>query len=634
VLDLMRRHARSWLIKAALGGIIIVFVFWYGWSGPVDESSSSVAEVNGTIISYDYFYSVYYSELEKLKLRFRGAMPEGLLEKLNLKQKIVKGLVNQLLLLQEAQRIGLFVTDEDLVQDIRSNPQFQRNGVFDDYVYQDYLRQIKLNPASYEQFRRQELIEEQLARLLTDGVKTDPGEIKKLWHFQNDKLILSMVLIKPQEENQTKAPDPKALEAYFKKNEKKFEIPPSVDLKFVTVSWRDLLKDVSVSDDDAKRYYQSHVKEFTEPEKIRARHILLKIPKKADKQEVEVVKKKIEEILAKIKGGEDFEKVAAERSQDDATAKKGGDLGFFTRGMMSPELEKVAFELKPGGISEPVLTGQGYHLIRVDEKVPEKQSEFQAVKDQIVKKLKEREARRRVVDLAENFYEKVYRTENLDGPAKEFGFRVKKGQSITKGGGIPEAGNDPKLMDQAFRLKTDEISDLVRSGENFVIMKLAEKIPARIPKLDDVRSAVVRDYQKQQAGMEARKKAEQLIQALKKEPGDPEKVAKQFGLTWQKLDPLSRTTGLVPQLGNSPELTEMLTTISAAAPLFPTPIPVADGVAVVRLSDLERASEQRYAKEAQEFRKWIDEVRKTEFLKGWLRVLEDRSKVTINEKLL
>jgi peptidyl-prolyl cis-trans isomerase D len=98
----MRRHARSWLIKAALGGIIIVFVFWYGWSGPVDESSSSVAEVNGTIISYDYFYSVYYSELEKLKLRFRGAMPEGLLEKLNLKQKIVKGLVNQLLLLQEA----------------------------------------------------------------------------------------------------------------------------------------------------------------------------------------------------------------------------------------------------------------------------------------------------------------------------------------------------------------------------------------------------------------------------------------------------------------------------------------------------------------------------------------------------
>ncbi|MEJ2718373.1 MAG: hypothetical protein P8182_14760, partial [Deltaproteobacteria bacterium] len=59
-----------------------------------------------------------------------------------------------------------------------------------------------------------------------------------------------------------------------------------------------------------------------------------------------------------------------------------------------------------------------------------------------------------------------------------------------------------------------------------------------------------------------------------------------------------------------------------------------DGVAVVRLAGVERASGERYAKEAYEFRKWIDEVRKTEFLKGWLRVLEDRSKVTINEKFL
>jgi peptidyl-prolyl cis-trans isomerase D len=166
----MRKHARSWLIKVALGGIIIVFVFWYGWSGPGDKSRSYAAKVNGTVISYDHFYNVYESELEKIRLRFKGSLPPDFVEKLNLKKNVVTGLVHQLLLLQEATRVGMFVTDDDLVRDIRSNPVFQRNGIFDEGVYRVYLNSIKLNPAMYEQVRRQEMLEEQIVRLLTDAV--------------------------------------------------------------------------------------------------------------------------------------------------------------------------------------------------------------------------------------------------------------------------------------------------------------------------------------------------------------------------------------------------------------------------------------------------------------------------------
>jgi len=633
LLDLMRKHARSWLIKVALGGIIIVFVFWYGWSGPGDKSRSYAAKVNGTVISYDHFYNVYESELEKIRLRFKGSLPPDFVEKLNLKKNVVTGLVHQLLLLQEATRVGMFVTDDDLVRDIRSNPVFQRNGIFDEGVYRVYLNSIKLNPAMYEQVRRQEMLEEQLVRLLTDAVKTDPSEIKSWWHFQNDKLLLSMLLIKPVEKDKA-APDAKSLDSYFKKNQAKYEIPQSLNLQYVVFSWPDIQKKLSVTEEEIRAYFDMHPKEFIVPEKISARHILFTLPETSDIGKVEEVLKKAHEVLARLKGKENFEKVAQIESQDASSSEKGGDLGFSARGALTPDFEEAAFKLQVGEISEPVRTNLGYHLIRVDEKQPETVLEFHAVKDQIAQKLLEGKARKQLSDDAENFYEQVYRTEDLEGQAKKFGFELRKQDFVSKAGILAALGKDSEVIEEAFRLKTGEISKMIRSGDSYVVMVLVDKNKERVPTLDEVRSQVEQDFLKEQVMSDAEKKAEEVIQELKNHPDDPESVAKKFGLTWEQLDLVSRTSGFVSQLGSSPEVNEMLTTVSNESPLFPRPIPTSEGVAVVRLAKVEVASDEQYAKEAQAFEKWVLEVRKTEFLKGWIRLLEDRSKIDINEKLL
>lgn len=640
----MRKHAKSWLIKAALGGIIVTFIFWYGWSGPGEQSRDYVAKVNDTVITYDYFNTVYTSELEKIRLRFRGAMPPDLPKKLNLRKRVLDGLVSQILLLDEARRLGMFVTDEDLVKDIRNTPIFSRNGVFDDYLYQEYLRQIKLSPASYETLRRKQLLEEQIVGTLTDGVKTEPAEVKRLWHFQNDKLQLAAIFVKSADMKEKTVPENQALEDFFKKNQAKYEIPPAVDLEYVAFSWKNIKDRISVSDDEAKEYFENHPKEFIIPEKVRVRHILLKIPGSAatdekpavkpDASKIQEVKKKIEKILAEIKGGKDFKKVAAEVSQDEQTAKTGGDLGFITRGTLQPELEKAAFSLDVGEVSEPILTKQGWQLVMVEEKKPEKQKKFEDVKGDIVAKLTEQKARRRIENLADQFYERVYRTEKLKESAKEFGLATKKADFVTKAGGIPGIGNDKGLMDEAFQLKAGEISKLVRMGDRYVIMKVLKVIDARVPQLDEVRASVEKDFLEEQAIAAARKKAEKILDALEKEHQKPEEVATRFGVSWEKLDPVTRTTGLVPRLGNAPEVTEMLTTVSKASPVFPSPIDVTGGVAVVRLSDIERASDERYAKEAQAFAKWIKDLRQREFLEGWLRRLKETATIDVQANAL
>jgi peptidyl-prolyl cis-trans isomerase D len=631
VLDLMRRHAKSWFIKVALGAIILIFIFWFGWSGPGERSQNYAAKVNDAVIPTDQFQMLYESELEQIRQRFKGSLPPGLLEKLNLKKNLVEALVNRLLLFQEGQRLGLFVTDADLTRDVRSNPLFQRNGLFDESIYRTYLQAIKMPVSAYEQSRKQQLLEEQIMHLLTDAVKTDPEEIKRFWHFQNDKLVLSMLVVRPSEERE--AADPKAAEAYFRKNEAKYEIPASVDVQYVSVSRRDVAKQISVPEADVRSYYQNNPKEFVSPERVKARHILLKVPPDAEPTRADEVLKKAEGLLARIKGGEDFEKLAASESEDEANSAKGGDFGFFARGTMNPALERVAFTLEPGGTSAPIRTDQGYHLLRVDETKPEAQLEFDTVKEKIEEKLREEMARKKLDTDTEAFYEEVYRTEDLEGPAKKFGFPVQEAKSILKGSGLPEAGDDPKVVEELFQLRTGEISRLHRGGDRFSVLKVVERYKARQPDFDEVRSTVERDFLKEQAVKDATKKAEEIVEELKKNPGSEDQVAQKSGLTWRKLDPISRTAGFLPSLGSSPEVNEMLTSVTPAAPVYPLPVKATEGVAVLRLLDVERATDQQYARDAETFERWVLEVRKTEFLKGWLRVLEQRSKVSINEKL-
>ena len=634
MLDLMRRHARSWLIKVALGGIIIVFIFWYGWSGPADKSQTYAARVNGTVISYDQFYNVYESELEKIRLRFGGALPPELMQKVNLKKSVITGLVHQVLMLQEADRLGMFVTDEDLARDVKSNPQFQRDGVFDPNMYRMYLQSIKLTPATYEQTRKQELLQEQLIRLLTDSVKTDPEEIKRWWHFQNDKVVLSVLLIKP-EVKETKEIDQKALESFFRKNEKKYEIPESLNLKYVVFSAADLEKKIDVTEDEIHDYFVMHPKDFVVPEKVHVKLILLKTPEGGDQNAADEVKAKAAELLKRIRAGEDFEALARAESQDATSAEKGGDLGFIAKGSLATELEEAAFKTEVGSVSEPVKTKQGYYLIKVVEKQPEVARPYEAVHDEIKAKLLETKARKQLPAVAEDFYEQVYRTEDLEGQAKKFGFPVWEQNFVSRKGALDHVGSDPELIEDAFRLKTGEVSKMVKTGDTYVVTKLISRNKARMPSLDEVRDQVVKDYLKDQARLEAENKADAIIKALKESPDKANEMISQMGLTWENLDPVSRTAGFVPSLGNSSDVTEMLSIISMESPVFARPIVVEDGAAaVVKLTGVEKASDEQFKKDAAAFESWVSEVRKTEFLKGWIKLLEDRSKIEINDKLM
>lgn len=154
---------------------------------------------------------------------------------------------------------------------------------------------------------------------------------------------------------------------------------------------REVFTKVGVDDKAAKEYYDKNPDQFSEPEAVRASHVLVKVEKGADEAAKREARKEIEKVLADAKAGKDFAALAREHSDDPGSKNKGGDLNFFFRGQMVPPFEEAAFALqKPGDLSGIVETVYGFHVIKLTEKKTERKLPFDEVKAELGDFLKEK----------------------------------------------------------------------------------------------------------------------------------------------------------------------------------------------------------------------------------------------------
>ncbi|MBR4195357.1 MAG: peptidylprolyl isomerase [Synergistaceae bacterium] len=164
---------------------------------------------------------------------------------------------------------------------------------------------------------------------------------------------------------------------------------------------REIVKDIAVTDDEARKFYDSNPAMFKNPERVHARHILVSGDENLAK------------VQAELKAGKSFDVVAKEYSIDPGSAANGGDLGEFPRGMMVPEFEKAAFELKnPGDVSAPVKTQFGWHIIKLEERIPESPIPFEQVKARLLQELKDQKTQQALQDRAKEL-EGKYKVERL-----------------------------------------------------------------------------------------------------------------------------------------------------------------------------------------------------------------------------
>lgn len=181
---------------------------------------------------------------------------------------------------------------------------------------------------------------------------------------------------------------------------------------------REVIAGLKVPEEELEKYYKEHEKEFVVPASVKARHIFIQADAKATDDVRAKATTKAEEILGRLKKGEDFAKLAAEASEDPDSAKKGGELGTISPGKTnSKEFEEAVLSMKAGELSPIVVTPYGLHIVRVDERTEQRTATFAETKEYIatvlLKELEQKKAQ-----------------EFIDSTARESGLEV-YGEKIT-----------------------------------------------------------------------------------------------------------------------------------------------------------------------------------------------------------
>ena len=593
MLSIMRKHAGSWMIKIILFAIVIVFCF-FGVNTFRDRQVTYVAKVNDKTISYDLYRKTYNDLLEQYRRAYGGSVSDEMLKILRPKEQAFNQLVNNLVTLQEAERLNLKVTDKELDEAIQTHPAFQQNGVFSQ---SRATRLLSMNNLSIEAFRdsfRQDLLTNKVRALVYEGVTVSDEEARQWYDWYNAEINLGYVVFAPVNYLDV-TPTEEQAKAYYEGNKESYRTDPKVTVRYLFFDPKSFESQVEVTDDMIVQYYNENSDEFRKEETVAARHILFKVDADADDAVVAEKKKQADDVYEQAKQGKDFAELAKKYSEG-PTKDKGGDLGTFTRGRMVKPFADKAFAMSPGEVSEPVRTQFGWHIIKV-EKVNEAFVEpLETVKERIIAKIKEQESRKKALEKAESVLDTVFDGQDLSATGETFNIPAAVvGPFSRKQPPQKSIERSEAFIDNAFSLETMAISDIVDVGSGFCLMQVTKKEPAVIPEFDDVKEKAKADTIKDLQNKRAKEDAQKMAEAVKggKTLAD---AAESFTVDPKETGFFKRT-GSIPKIGYEPKILKAAFELTTEKPFSEEPLEGRSGWYVVRLIERKAPADEGFAKE-------------------------------------
>jgi peptidyl-prolyl cis-trans isomerase D len=629
MLGLMRKHATSWLIKVALFAIVIVFIFWGGYSY-TERKASRVAAVNGSYIGMLEFQSTYNNLLEQMRSRLGEQFSPELAETLNLKRQALDQLINRRLILAEAKILELDVSREELQSAIISYPAFQSNGHFDQRRYQQILRLNKLTPQDFEASQREDLLISKVKQLITRTTKVLDADMLSFFHHTQDRVNLAYVKVDPKDFKTKVKEDEESIRDYFDKHRENYRLPVKRNILYVRFRPQDYIDEVQPTDTEIKDYYLLHQEDYKEPEKIRARHILFRIPPKAKTSDIQAIQKRAEMVLELAHKGEDFAELARKYSED-STASKGGDLGYFTREDMVKPFSDSAFSLEKGEISDLVRSRFGLHIIKVEDIKEESIKPLAEVKESVIQSVKQEQASEIALQEAESFIDLGRSLDDMQKAALEKGLEVKESGFFAANAPIPSLGSYPDISEVIFSLQVKEISPVLALGEDQLVAQLIAIQDSRLKELDEAKKEAREDWLEEKSRELAQTKAQAWLEVARKE-GTITDVARNNNLQIKKS---GLFTAISPArfLGNQRDLVITAFALRPGQPVAPEVYEVNGKYLILQLEDRQPATEEEFQKQRKDLARQLLIAKKEQTFSRWIMGRREKSEIEILQEL-
>ena len=621
--DAVRNNKK--IVQIFLALITLPFAF-FGVESYVRNAGTgdAVARIGDVKISPQQYQQAMKEQQDRLRAQLGAQFDAKMLDTPEARKAILDDLVDQQLLLLEANKKGLFASDGAIRQTISSIDAFKVDGKFSPERYEAALRGQGMTPAGFEARLRQDLTLQQLAtavsqsgvtaRTVSDRILAMQTETRDIQEY---RLPLDAYLDK------VKLADG-AVKKFYDDNSRQFEMPEQAKVEFVVLSMDAIAASLAISDGEIKAWYDGHKDRYQQAEERRASHILIGFEKLGKDK----ARAKAEEVLKEVrKNPAAFADLARKNSDDPGSAAKGGDLGFFGSGMMVKPFEDATFALKEGEISGIVESDFGFHIIKLTGIHAAKGKDLAEVRGEIEAELKKAAGSRKFAEAAEAFSNIVYeQADSLKPAAEKFGLAVKQSEWL---GRQVNPANGPlaneKLLAAVFSedsVKNRRNTEAVEIAPNtLVAARIVDYKPATLQPFESVKGSIETLLRRQEAQALARKDGEARLEALRK--GDDK-------LGWGAVKSVSR---LDPRQVPPPAVPTVFKMDAGKLPAYAGVDLPGSGYALFKLVKL-NAGEALDDARKQALLRQLNTLEAQEEVQSYLAALRSRYKVEINAAAL
>jgi peptidyl-prolyl cis-trans isomerase D len=470
-----------------------------------------------------------------------------------IEQQVGQQLVQQKVLLIEAEKLDIHATDDDVSQ-------FLHKGQFGEFLFPNgqfigtdryaafVASQFNLSVTEFENEIKQEVVLNRLRALITAGVTVSDSDARESYRKQNIKIKFDYAVISSDGLKKTINPSEGDLLAFFKKNAARYAtaVPEQRKITYFSFTPDQLPGGLPrPSQQEIQQYFNAHQSDYSVPEQARSRHILIKLAAGADAKTDAAAKAKADGLLKQIRGGANFADLAAKNSDDPGSKDKGGELGFARRGMMVPEFDNALFTQKIGD-TQIVKSQFGYHIVQVEERQAAHAQSFNEVLPIIQATLTRQRAAAAEESFAQALTSEAIKN-GLEKTAAAHHLEVATTPLVGERGVIAALPDSAQLLGKAFESKQGDPPQYASTGEGFAIFQVTGVAPAHAPEFADWKSHVADDYSNDLLPSLLAQKTNELAEKAKSE-NDLAKAAKEMGATVKTSDLVSES-GQVPDFG-------------------------------------------------------------------------------------
>lgn len=622
MLDFMRKHASSWFVTIIIGAIVVVFVLW-GIGTFRSAQFQKVAQVDGVNIFLPEYHRAYQNLVRSYQERLGKDFNEDVVKSLNLRAQTLNQLIDEILIQQASQRLGLLVTDAELRDYIQKIPAFADERGFNEKRYQQLLARQRIPASDFEAQERQRLLLQKVIGFITAFAKVSEADLQETYRLENEAVRVDYLIVSPGAFLKDQQASPAELEQFYDAHKELFREPEKYQARFILLKFRDFDAKIKPDRQKMEAFYYEHLEDYSQPHVIRVSEILIDTPKQASPADRQRLRQQAETILQQARAGEKFDQLVQKFAKIPGLQMQAKDLGLVKRGQKSADWEAVAFGLKKGEFGL-AATPAGYHIVQVMDIQDSQAQPFAAVQAQVEKAWRAHEAVRLAQQQAAELRAEMLKS-SFEAVVKQNQLPFQETPLLTARDPIPGLGSQPAFAQAALSLKPQEISKPVTMNDGLALLQVVDRRASVLPPLDQIKDRVVQAVRLEKGRETAAREAKKMLARLHQ--GESlAKLAAQQGLTVRDSGFFTRPQGF-PNHPQARDLTSAAFSLTGSQPYLSEPISLDGQNYLLAFRERRPPNPEKFAQEKEQLLKTFTELKRQMLFSQWLATERQRANI-------